>query len=77
LNILNGQDVDRQGKALPITDEEVILLTANVMKLLQMSDSDADARRIFNSIPETRMTRAKAAVMLTRCLELPFKSTNN
>ena len=77
LNILNGQDVSRQGKALPITDEEVILLTANVMKLLQMSDSDSDARRIFNSIPETRMTRAKAAVMLTRCLELPFKNVNN
>ena len=76
LNILNGQDFCRQGTALPITEDEVILLTANVMKLLRMSDSDADARRIFNAIPETRLTRAKAAVMLTRCLELPFKNGN-
>jgi hypothetical protein len=67
LGILNGQ---AQGS---ITDKEVITLTANVMKLLKMSESDDDALRIFNSIPEPRMTRAKAAVMLSRCLELPFK----
>lgn len=73
LGILNGQDEHRQGMAFPITDKEVISLTANVMELLKISESDADAHRIFNSIPGSRMTRAKATVMLSRCLELPFK----
>ena len=73
LGILNGQDANRLGKSRPIKDEEVVTLTANVMKLLKMSESDADAQRIFNSISESRFTRAKAAVMLNRCLELPFK----
>jgi hypothetical protein len=73
LGILQGQESNRQGAPLPITDQEVVTLTANVMKLLNMSDSDADAQGIFNSISESRMTRAKAATMLVRCLELPFK----
>ena len=68
LGILDGQDTRRQGIARPITEKEVITLTANVMKLLKMSESDADAQRIFKSIPGSRMTRAKAAAMLCRCL---------
>ena len=55
-----------------ITSSEVVTLTAKVLKLLKMSETDADVQRIFNAIPERRMTRAKAAVMLARCLELPF-----
>ena len=70
LGILDGQQ-NIEGR--PITDQEVVTLTANVLKLLQMSDNAADdVKRIFTSIPGD-MTRAKAAVMLCRCLELTFK----
>ena len=61
--------------SVPITDRQAVTLTANVLKLLKMSDTaEADAQRIFNAIPERRMTRAKAAVMLAQCLELPFRA---
>jgi len=73
LNLLHGLPAGRKGVGRPIKNDEVVLLTANVMKLLKMSDDDTDAARIFNSIAESRMTRAKAAVMLVRSLELPFK----
>ena len=73
LGITATLDPRRKDADAPVTDREVIALTANVMKLLKMSAADDDARRIFNAIPEKRMTRAKAAVMLVQCLELPFK----
>jgi len=41
-------------------------------KHLKMSNSDTEAARIFNSISEPRMTRAKVAVMLIRSMELSF-----
>ena len=67
------RESERQGIGIDrrtMLDSEAIALTANVLKLLDMPYDDEDVFRIFSAIPEQRMTRAKAAVLLVRCLEL-------